>query len=76
MVTRIALGIKCSKAVLGVHFSDNPGVTLPVKLYLNKRMKCNMFEEDVRSLNNSDLVASLTKASIEKKSAISFGELL
>ena len=35
-----------------------------------------MFEEDVKNRNNNDLVASLTKASIEKKSTISFGELL
>lgn len=62
--------------MLGVHFSDNPGVTLAVKVYLNIRMKCNMFEEDIKSLNNSDLVTSLTKASIEAKSMISFGELL
>jgi hypothetical protein len=35
-----------------------------------------MFEIDIKNLNNSDLVQSLTKASIEKKSVISFGELL
>jgi hypothetical protein len=56
MLTRIALGVKCSKAMLGIHFSDNPGVTLAVKLYLNNRMKCNMFEIDIKNLNNNDLV--------------------
>lgn len=27
MIARIGLGVKCSKSMMGVHFSDNPGVT-------------------------------------------------
>ena len=47
MISRIALGVKCSKAMVGIHFTDNPGVSLAVKTYLNVKMKCARKEEEL-----------------------------
>jgi hypothetical protein len=52
MIARIALGAKCSKAMVGIHFTDNPGVSLALKTYLNIKMKC---AKDVNELNQFDL---------------------
>jgi hypothetical protein len=34
MIARICLGVKCSKTIMGAHFTGNPGVTPAVKSYL------------------------------------------
>lgn len=34
MIARICLGVKCSKTMMGAHFTGNPGVTPAVKSYL------------------------------------------
>ena len=34
MLARIALGVKCSGTLMSAHFSNNPGVTAPVKAFL------------------------------------------
>jgi hypothetical protein len=39
MIARICLGAKCSKTLMGIHFSGNPGVTPAVKDFLTYKMK-------------------------------------
>jgi hypothetical protein len=48
MIARIALGAKCSKAMVGIHFTDNPGVSVAVKTYLNIKMKCARNEAELK----------------------------
>ena len=38
MIGRIGSGVKCSASLMSVHFSDNPGVTIAVKSYLQVRL--------------------------------------
>jgi hypothetical protein len=39
MVARIGLGVKCSGSMMSVHLSNNPGVTAPVKAFLQVKFK-------------------------------------
>jgi hypothetical protein len=39
MLARIALGVKCSGTLMSAHFSNNPGVTAPVKAFIQVKIK-------------------------------------
>jgi len=38
IIGRIGVGVKCSKSMMSVHFSDNPGVTPAVKAFLQLKL--------------------------------------
>ena len=53
MVARIALGVKCSKSIMGLHLSGNPGVTPDVKSFLIYKMKAyDPLDEKESCINN------------------------
>jgi hypothetical protein len=52
MLGRIGLGIKCSKTVMGVHFSENPGVTPALKAFLQLKMKAVPPHKPHDTINN------------------------
>jgi hypothetical protein len=52
MLGRIGLGIKCSKTVMGVHFSENPGVTPSLKAFLQLKMKALQPQKPHDTINN------------------------
>ncbi len=45
MIGRIGLGVKCSKSMMGVHFSDNPGVTPALLALLQVKFKAKIQEK-------------------------------
>ncbi len=38
IIGRIGVGVKCSKSMMSVHLSDNPGVTAAVKAFLQLKL--------------------------------------
>lgn len=53
MVGRIGLGVKCSKSVMGVHFTDNPGVTPAVMALLQMKFKANPQKQPAVKITNA-----------------------
>jgi hypothetical protein len=53
MVGRIGLGVKCSQSMMGVHLSDNPGVTPAVKAFLQVKFRAAVPEEESNILSNA-----------------------
>ena len=73
MIARIALGAKCSKACVSVHFSDNPGVSLALKTYLNGRMKCALEKDALQRKQGEGVpVEQFKNRNIESASTIAF----
>jgi hypothetical protein len=52
MIGRIGLGVKCSKTVMAVHFSENPGVTPALKAFLQLKMKAVPPAKNHNTINN------------------------
>lgn len=52
MLGRIGLGIKCSKTIMAVHFSENPGVTPALKAFLQLKMKAVPSQKQNPHMNN------------------------
>jgi hypothetical protein len=53
MIGRIGLGVKCSKSLLSVHFSDNPGVTGEVRSFLRYKFKAHLQEENTSGVTTA-----------------------
>jgi len=44
MIGRIGLGVKCSKSMMGIHFSDNPEIT-PAMAFLHVKLRAALPKE-------------------------------
>ena len=70
MIGRIGSGVKCSASLMSVHFSDNPGVSIAVKSYLQVRLSAMPPEPPETDITNQWIESGST---LESKMAEQMG---
>ena len=56
MIARIGLGAKCSKTLMGCHFTGNPGVTAAVKSFLLYKLKAHDPSKEKASVITNEFI--------------------
>jgi hypothetical protein len=55
MIGRIGMGAKCSSSLMGIHFTDNPGVNAAVKAFLQVKMRAATYPERKINISNKSV---------------------